>query len=190
MSLIHKPAIRNASTGHRVRWFRVSHWWEEQTQANHVILFGCVLNAPQSTFNCKYSMHHTRKRATFAFFMKYLLQLGVSVKRHLFNEQPLEVILKVIKDNRFITVCLFCHKKRKKTRWDITYMWLVNTRMVLKWNITRPDSTFTHVAETAIYNSRSPRRTTYCQCTSTTDRTTTSHSSWNLSHQWTKTTEI
>ena len=74
------------------------------------------MNAPQSTFNCKYSMHHTRKRATFAFFMKYLLQLGVSVKRHLFNEQPLEVILKVIKDNRFITVCLFCHKKRKKTR--------------------------------------------------------------------------
>ena len=34
-SAIHKSTIRNASTGRRVRWLRVSHWWQEQIQAHH-----------------------------------------------------------------------------------------------------------------------------------------------------------
>ena len=42
---IHQPAIRNASTGRRVRWLRVSHWWQEQTQADHVVLSSRVTHS-------------------------------------------------------------------------------------------------------------------------------------------------
>ena len=49
-------------------------------------------------------------------FMDYLVQLQESVKRHLFNEMPLEVTPKVGKDYRFISVCPFCHKKWRVTR--------------------------------------------------------------------------
>ena len=42
---IHQPTIRNASTGHCVRWLRVSHWWQEQSQANHVVLSGRVTHS-------------------------------------------------------------------------------------------------------------------------------------------------
>ena len=42
---IHQPTMRNASTGHCVRWLRVSHWRQEQTQADHVILFGRVTHS-------------------------------------------------------------------------------------------------------------------------------------------------
>ena len=41
-STIHKSTIRNVSTGSRVCRLRVSHWWEDQTQALHVVLLGCV----------------------------------------------------------------------------------------------------------------------------------------------------
>ena len=43
--------------------------------------------------------------------MDYLIQLQESVKRHLFNEMPLEVTPKVDKDNRSTFVYPFCHKK-------------------------------------------------------------------------------
>ena len=43
--------------------------------------------------------------------MDYLIRLQESVKRHLFNEMPLEVTQKVDKDYRFISVCPFFHKK-------------------------------------------------------------------------------
>ena len=60
-SAIHKPAIRNASTGRRVRWLRVSHWRQEQTQADHVVLFGLVMHSSHwyaaSSLSCT-----TRKR--------------------------------------------------------------------------------------------------------------------------------
>ena len=70
------------------------------------------------------------------------------------------------------------------------HMWQANTRMVLRWSITRLDSTFVPVARSATYNSRLTRRTIDWQCTSTMDLTTISHSSWYSSHRWTKTTEI
>ena len=44
-------------------------------------------------------------------FMDYLIQLQESVKRHLFNEMPLEVTQKVEKNYWFTSVCPFCHKK-------------------------------------------------------------------------------
>ena len=44
-------------------------------------------------------------------FMDYLIQLQESVKKHLFNEMPLEVTPKVEKDYWFTFVCPFCHKK-------------------------------------------------------------------------------
>ena len=44
-------------------------------------------------------------------FMEYLIQLQESVKRHLFNEMPLEVTQKVDKDDQITSLCPFCHKK-------------------------------------------------------------------------------
>ena len=37
-----RTSIRNASTGRRVRRLRVNHYRKEQTQADHIVLFGRV----------------------------------------------------------------------------------------------------------------------------------------------------
>ena len=53
----------------------------------------------------------TRGRERSSSFIDYLIQVQENVKRHLFNELPLEVTAKVDKGYRFTSVCPFFHKK-------------------------------------------------------------------------------
>ena len=77
------------------------------------IMFSCLAMSRIPTIQTQLQVFHAphKDEHDLRFFMDYLIQLQESVKRHLFNELPLEVTPKVDKDYRFISVCPFCHKK-------------------------------------------------------------------------------
>ena len=66
-STIHKSTIRNASSGRVVCRLWVIHWWEEQTQAYHVVLFGRVSNPnnPNSTASIPYTTQGRERSSSF-----------------------------------------------------------------------------------------------------------------------------
>ena len=98
------------------------------------------------------------------------------MKRHLFNEMPLEVTPKVDKDYRFTSVCPFCHKKLEsdKVRHHTHVIGEYSNGVEVKHY--EAGQYITPVARSTIYNSHSIRRTIDYQCTSTMDLTMTSHS--------------
>ena len=77
------------------------------------IMLSCLAVSRISTIQIQLQVFHAshEDESDLLLFMDYLIQLQESVKRHLFNEMPLEVTQKVEKDYRFTSVCPFCHKK-------------------------------------------------------------------------------
>ena len=130
----------------------------------------------QSKLNCKYSMHHTKKRTIF--ILSWTIWFNYKrVWRDIYSKNCYWKWHQRSRD--IIGLPLYVHSVTRNwrvTRWDIMHMCQTNTRMVLRWSITRLDNTFSPVVPSAIYNSQSTRRTIDCQCTSTRDLTITSHS--------------
>ena len=77
------------------------------------IMLSCLAMSRISTIQIQLQVFHAshEEESDLLPFMHYLIQLQESVKRPLFNEMSLEVTQKVDKDDRFTSVCLFCHKK-------------------------------------------------------------------------------
>ena len=77
------------------------------------IMLSCLTVSRIPTIHTQLQVFHAphEEESDLRFFIDYLIQLQESVKRHLFNELPLEVTPKVEKDYRFISVYPFCHKK-------------------------------------------------------------------------------
>ena len=77
------------------------------------IMLSCLVVSRIPTIHTQLQVFHTphEDESNLHPFMDYLIQLQESVKRHLFNEMPLEVTPKVEKDYRYTSVCTFCHKK-------------------------------------------------------------------------------
>ena len=84
----------------------------EKNNHQPILLF-CLAMSRIPTIHTQLQVFHTppEEESDLRPFMDYLIQLQESLKRHLFNEMPLEVTPKVEKDYRFTSVCLFCHKK-------------------------------------------------------------------------------
>ena len=193
-----QPAIRNASTGRRVCRLRVMHWWQEQTQADHVVLFSCARIPSIQTQLRVFHASHEEESDLFP-FMEYVIQLQESMKKYLFHELPIENTPEINRNYRFIIVCPLCHRKLESgeiaeilegdsldasPRWDIMHMWQVNTPQEMERYVTsKLGSISAPVVPSAISNSRSTRRTIVYQSTSTMNRTTISHSSWSSSQQ-------
>ena len=170
------------------------HWWQEQTQADHVVLFTCALiPAIQTQLRVLHASHE--EESDLFPFMDYLIQLQESVKKYLFHELPIENTPEINREYRSTIVCPLCHSKLDNgeiaeilegdsldasPKWDIMHMWQVNTRQGReRYATSKLGSTFVPVAPNATCNSRSTRRTIVYQSTSTMDRTMISHSSWS-----------
>ena len=76
------------------------------------IMMSCLAVSRIPTIQTQLQVFHTphENESYLHPFMDYLIQLQESVKRHLFNEMPLELTPKVDKDYRFTSICPFCHK--------------------------------------------------------------------------------
>ena len=143
------------------------------------IMLSCLAVSLMLTIHTQLQVFHTshEEESDLLPFMDYLIRLRESVKRYLFNELPLEVTQKVDKDYQYISVCPFCHKKLESDKVRHNAHVSGEYSNGVRRSIMRMDNTFAPVAISAIYNSHSTRRTTDCQCTSTMDLTTISHSS-------------
>ena len=82
------------------------------------IILSCLAMSRITTIQTQLQVFHAphEEESDLRPFMDYLIRLQESVKRHLFNEMPLEVAQKVEKDYRFTSVCPFCHKKLESDR--------------------------------------------------------------------------
>ena len=112
-------------------------------------------------------------------FMDYLIQLQGSVKRHLFNELPLEYTLEIENNYRCAIDFPFCRKSFargvRKVRHHAHVVGEYSNGVEVKYY--EAGSTSIPVARSAIYNSHLTRRTIDYQYTSTMDFIMNSHSS-------------
>ena len=143
------------------------------------IMLSCLAMSHIPTIQTQLQVFHAphENQSDLRHFIDYLIQLQESVKRYLLNEIPLEVTPKVDKDYWFTSVCPFCHKKLEsdKVRHHAYVVGEYSNGVEVKHY--EAGQYLTPVARSAIYNSHSTRRTTDCQCISTMDHTTISHSS-------------
>ena len=85
----------------------------DEKNKHQPIMLSCLAVSCIPTIQTQLQVFYTphEEESDLRFFMDYLIQLQESVKRHLFNELPLEVTQKVEKDYRSTFVYPFCHKK-------------------------------------------------------------------------------
>ena len=139
--------------------------------------------------NWGFSTHHTRKKAIFVLSWTICFDCKKTWRSISSMNFPSRTLPK---SREIISLCLCVHpaaRNWRKTRWNISHMWQVSIRMPLRPVSSRLDSISAPVIPNEISNSRSTRRTIDCQCISTMDRTTTSHSSWNLLRRCPKTSK-
>ena len=172
-----QPAIWNASTGRRVCWLWVSHWRQEQTQADHVVLSSRV-SCPCHWYPTLSLSRTTREqRGIFApplFIGLDSHNCRARVKEYLFDELPTRE-LSEHRDFCATTVCPFCHKKldNDKVRHlhaHVTGEYTPQEKRGGICSFKAGQVTFAPVVPSVTCNSPSTRRTIDCQSTFTMDR--------------------